>query len=174
MGTEPEDKSALGEWEKKIQRAFEALEASDYYKVLSVPHDAGMETIRRAYYTRAQQLHPDRVRHFGEPVRSQAVAIFKRVAEAYQTLSDPELRRAYDQALEEGRKRLIVSDRLVLKPKTEFDFLTTEAGKNYYVAAKEAVAKGNGSAAKLNIRLAIQYEGEKKELLDLKAKIDKM
>jgi curved DNA-binding protein CbpA len=159
------------EWAGKINRAYEALEGSDYYTILSIPKDADAETIRKAYYARAKQLHPDKVRSLPEPTRSQAVAIFKRVAEGYQTLSDPQLRKAYDEALGEGKKRLVVSDRLTLKPKTEYDFLSTEAGKKYYMAAKEALEAGNMSQAKLSLKLAIQYEGEKKELLALLQKI---
>jgi curved DNA-binding protein CbpA len=159
------------EWAKKIERAYEALEGSDYYTVLSIPRDADAETIRKAYYTRAKQLHPDKVRSMPEPTRSQAVAIFKRVAAGYQTLSEPQLRKVYDEALKDGKKRLIVSDRLTLKPKTEYDFLSTEPGKKYYIAAKEALEAGNMSQAKLSLKLAIQYEGEKKELVDLLQKI---
>lgn len=164
----------LNEWGKKIQRAYQALDSSDYYTILSIPRDADSGTIRKSYYLRARQLHPDRVRKFHEPVRSQAIAIYKRVAEAYQTLTDPEMRRAYDEALGEGKTRLIVSDRLSLKPKTQYDFLSTEAGKKYYIAAKEAFEAGNASHAKLNVRLAIQYEGEKKELVELRKEIENM
>jgi DnaJ-class molecular chaperone len=166
--------SEWNEWADKIKRAHEALEGSDYYKILSVPSDADEDTIRKAYYTRARQLHPDRVRSFPEPTRSQAIAIFKRVAEAYQTLTDPELRKAYDAIIAEGKKRLIVSDRLALKPKGELDFLTTDAGRQYYKAARDALKSGNASVARLSIRLAIQYEGKKKELLELETKISRM
>jgi curved DNA-binding protein CbpA len=159
--------SDWNEWVKKIKRAYEALDDADYYAILSIPRDADGDAIRKAYYLRARQLHPDKVRNLPEPARSQAVAIFKRVAEGYRTLTDPEQKRAYDEALRKGKKRLLVSDRLTLKPKTEYDFLSTEAGKKYYIAAKKALESGNVANAKLNIRLAIQYEGEKKELLAL-------
>jgi hypothetical protein len=33
--------------------------AKDYYSVLGVDRDAGQEEIRRAYYAKARQLHPD-------------------------------------------------------------------------------------------------------------------
>lgn len=159
-------------WARKVGQAFEALDQTDYYAVLSVPRDADPEAIRKAYYTRARQLHPDKARHLPEPLRSQAVAIFKRVAEAYQTLTDPQMRSIYDSALKEGKKRLIVSDKLSLKPRTEYDFLSTDAGKKFYMAAREALEGGNISHARLNIRLAIQYEGQKEELLELQERIE--
>ncbi len=159
------------EWARKIDCAYGLLDSTDYYTILSVSRDADVETIRKAYYLRARQLHPDRVRNFPEPTRSRAVSIFKRVAEAYRILSDPAMRKVYDEMLREGEKRIVFSDRMTLKPKTEFDFLTTEAGKRYYQAAREALEAGNRSRAELNLRLAIQYEGEKKELLELLRKV---
>jgi|YelNatPaOPRAMG01_1025707.scaffolds.fasta_scaffold36158_2 curved DNA-binding protein CbpA len=157
---------------KKIERAYKVLDESDYYRILSVPRDADLETIRKAYYARARILHPDKVRNFPEPVKSQAIQIFKRVAEGYRILSDPKLRKAYDEGLAEGKKRLVVMDRLTLKPKTEFDSLTTEAGKNYYKSAKEYFESGKLSQAKLSLKLAIQYEGENPLLTQLLAKIE--
>ena len=160
-------------WAKKITAAYEALEKVDYYTLLNVPKGADIETIRKAYYMRAQQLHPDRVKDMAEPFKSQAIAIFKRVVEAYQTLMDPQLRKIYNEAQKKGGdKRLIISDRLSLKPKGELDFLTTDNGKQYWKAAREALKRGNVPIAKLNLKLVIQYEGMKNEVRKLAREID--
>lgn len=160
------------EWAARIERAFEALENADYYAVLGVERSADGESIRQAYYNRARQLHPDRLIGAPEPGRSQASIIYKRVSEAYQTLSDPGLRQLYDRSLADGQKRLTVTSRLSMKPKEDGWFLSTEGGRKHYFAAKEALGSGNIPMAKLNVQIAIQHEGELEELVKLAKLID--
>jgi len=62
----------------------------DYYEVLGVARGAGDADIKRAFRKLAQQWHPDVNK---EP---EADARFKEVNEAYQVLSDPQRRQAYD------------------------------------------------------------------------------
>jgi curved DNA-binding protein CbpA len=160
------------QWLARIQRAFEALEKADYYAVLGVKPDAGGQDIRQAYYTRARQLHPDRLIGAPEPGKTQASTIYKRVSEAYQTLSDPRLRELYDETLQKGETRLTISSRLTLKPRQEDWFLRTEGGRKHYRAAREALEAGNVPMAKLNAQIAIQHEGELEQLVQLMKEID--
>jgi curved DNA-binding protein CbpA len=102
-----------------------------------------------------------------EPGRSQAQAIFKRVSEAYQTLSDEKLRAHYDGELEQGETRLSVMNRLTLKPREDGWFLKTEGGRKHYSAAKEALDAGNKPMARLNVEIALRHEGELPELVEL-------
>jgi molecular chaperone DnaJ len=64
----------------------------DYYEVLGVTRDASPEEIKQAYRRKAKQLHPDK----NPDDREKAEQEFKRVAEAYEVLSDPENRAQYD------------------------------------------------------------------------------
>ena len=61
-----------------------------YYSCLGVLPNASSEEIKSCYKQLAKRLHPDINRD------SNAKALFQRINEAYQTLSDPDLRGAYD------------------------------------------------------------------------------
>ena len=65
---------------------------SDYYDVLGVAKDAGEAEIKKAYRQKAKELHPDR----NPDNRKKAEEEFKRIAEAYEVLSDPQKRAQYD------------------------------------------------------------------------------
>jgi molecular chaperone DnaJ len=62
----------------------------DYYDILGVGRDATEEDIKKAYRRLARQYHPDMNKEPGAEER------FKEINEAYQVLSDPEKRAAYD------------------------------------------------------------------------------
>jgi curved DNA-binding protein len=66
------------------------MKYADYYAALGVERGASADEIKKAYRRLAQKYHPDVSREPG------AEAKFKEVAEAYQTLKDPEKRAAYD------------------------------------------------------------------------------
>ena len=67
------------------------MKYTDYYQVLGLARDASAEDIKKAYRKLARKYHPDVSKEAGAEEK------FKQIAEAYQTLKDPEKRAAYDQ-----------------------------------------------------------------------------
>ena len=67
---------------------------SDYYDILGVSKGASAEELKKAYRKQALEWHPDR--HQGAD-KEAAEKRFKEINEAYQILSDPQKKSAYDQ-----------------------------------------------------------------------------
>jgi DnaJ-class molecular chaperone len=68
-------------------------EKRDYYKVLEISKSASTREIKKAYRKLAVKYHPDK----NPQNKEEAEEKFKEVAEAYEVLSDEELRKKYDE-----------------------------------------------------------------------------
>jgi curved DNA-binding protein len=66
------------------------MASRDFYAALGVPRTASQEEIQRAYRALARQYHPDVNKDPSAEER------FKEVSEAYDVLSDPDMRQRYD------------------------------------------------------------------------------
>ncbi len=64
----------------------------DYYEILGLNKSASAAEIKKAYRKKAIEYHPDK-----NPGDSKAEEMFKKAAEAYEVLSDPDKRARYDQ-----------------------------------------------------------------------------
>ena len=68
--------------------------SDDFYEILGVERAASQDEIRRSFRKLAMEHHPDRVTD--EAGKASAETQFKRIAAAYEVLSDPEKRAKYD------------------------------------------------------------------------------
>jgi curved DNA-binding protein CbpA len=71
-----------------------------HYEVLRVDEAASFDEIKAAWHAIAKKTHPDR-----NPGNEKALRVFKRCSEAWDVLSDPELRKAYDATLHPDSKK---------------------------------------------------------------------
>ncbi|MBO4630331.1 MAG: DnaJ domain-containing protein [Lentisphaeria bacterium] len=66
----------------------------NHYERLGISREADFSVLKKAYYRRARECHPDRFGNAPEKAEE-----FKLLVEAFATLSDPEKRRQYDAVL---------------------------------------------------------------------------
>lgn len=80
---------------RNAQLELKKASRKDYYKILGVEKDANDNEIKKAYRKAAVATHPDK-----NPDDPEAEKRFKDVAEAYETLSDPEKKERYDSGVD--------------------------------------------------------------------------
>ncbi len=78
--------------------------ATDHFSVLGVSWQDPPETIRRAYFTLARELHPDRFIEDSAEVQASAAEIFDRARAAWEVLGDENKRAAYIAKVIRGEK----------------------------------------------------------------------
>jgi DnaJ-class molecular chaperone len=78
--------------------------ARDHYATLGVAGNATPESIKAAYRKKATQFHPDK------NSSPDAASRFREVQEAYEVVSHPERRKAYD----DYRQRSLIDDPLAV------------------------------------------------------------
>ncbi len=131
----------------------------DFYIVLGLPREATLADVKRAYRRLARRYHPDI-----NPGDDTAAAIFRRVAEAYEILSDQGRRRQYD----------LMAQGFSPAPQAEgssiefegFDFTTMAEGREAGTFSElfadmfqpPAQPEGPRAGAELHVELPIAFE----------------
>ncbi|OAV87376.1 hypothetical protein PTTG_29454 [Puccinia triticina 1-1 BBBD Race 1] len=82
-----EDEEEISSRLRKAQKGLKISKQKDYYKVLGVPKNADERTLKKAYRKATLKAHPD---------KGGSQAKMTALNEAYEVLSNPELRARYD------------------------------------------------------------------------------
>jgi DnaJ-class molecular chaperone len=144
--------------EQFVERAYAAMDQTDYYRVLGMSSAASEAEIRDAYYKLAARLHPD-VHGEGadQAFRQRLTTVFSRVVEAYRVLSDPARRREYDRTLASGSMRMNPGAKVKAPPRAEVALRDAHARK-FYQLAQQAMETGDARGAVMNLRIALSTE----------------
>jgi len=77
----------------RAQVELKRSKTKDYYKILGVERSASASIIKKAFRKLALQYHPDKV---SESNKEESEKRFREIGEAYEVLSDPEMKARYD------------------------------------------------------------------------------
>lgn len=90
--------------QERIDDVFERLGSLTLYELLEVAQASDKKAIKRAYFERANEFHPDRFfrKSLGR-YKAKMEIVFARVSEAHDILCSPEKRAEYDAALRARR-----------------------------------------------------------------------
>lgn len=146
------------------EKAERELERLDYYTLLRVDRRASTGDIKAAFHRFALKFHPDR-HHLEDAQRqSRAHAIYRRGAEGYRVLTDPERRAQYDATLQKGVMRLVETEREMPKPKPGELVIKSLGARPFFQRALEAMKQQDWKTAKLNLSIACTHESDNPQL----------
>jgi curved DNA-binding protein CbpA len=157
------------------------LDRLDYYSLLGVRRSASLDDVKRAFRAFARRYHPDRFVQDAPEKIARATQIYQRGGEAFQVLSDPVLRAAYDRAREQGQLRMSSeeqqkahTDARAPKPEKRPSIRSPQARAFYDNAAMAARARDwRGAWKALQSAAQIEPDSEriKKRLEQVEAKL---
>jgi DnaJ homolog subfamily C member 3 len=91
----PSHSHTINEKLHSAQLSLKKSKQKDYYKVLSVSRDASDRDIKTSYRKLTKEFHPDKAHSHGLS-KEEAEKKMASINEAYEVLSDPELKQRYD------------------------------------------------------------------------------
>jgi curved DNA-binding protein CbpA len=136
------------------------LEQLDYYTLLQIESGVSADQVRQAFHRFAAKYHPDRFLGGGaeQAKVERAAQIYRRGAEAYKVLTDPQTRKLYDHGLARGQLRFdanaeppppaAVAGQWPIKVKNP-------VARPFATKAEQAFKAGDFGAAKVNLKLAL-------------------
>jgi curved DNA-binding protein CbpA len=178
------------------------LDKVSHYELLGVQPGAGADALRRAYQGFAASFHPDAHVHRTPDERASVNTIFKRGTEAYRVLSDPTLRARYEekrtgQSMAPSRAAPLPpgntpsaassgpsgagpsSTREGPKPGAKSnitgrleDFVRQPRARPYAQQAEQLAKKGDHGKAKLQLKLAMNFDPDNDALVAYLKELD--
>jgi|WetSurSiteA1Bulk_404760.scaffolds.fasta_scaffold00488_10 curved DNA-binding protein CbpA len=164
---------------KEIEDIYAKHEKNDltYYEVLNISNFADMQEIKKAYYKRAREFHPDRHYHLTFNIKEKLNTLAAHLNEAYDILMNPRQKAEYDQRLLSKETTAVSNKELAHQEfergKIEFwngNLTTAEilfqkslyfdnsSGKYFYFYAKTLLKIGNLHEAEKAIKEAIRID----------------
>ena len=143
-----------------VETLHEGLDKSPYHEILGVGLDASGDQLRTAFHERARAFHPDQFFGVADPgFKSKVYAVYKRMTEAYRIMSDPDLRKRYEEQRKKGAVRYDATQEVAApkRPQGEPEF-TVAGAKKYYQLAKDAERRGDKNGVRMNLKFAAQME----------------
>lgn len=82
---------------EEIEGLLRQLGELDHFTALGLEEDASAAQVKKAYFKAAKKYHPDALGRLGlDDLKEAAAQVFGRIAEAFEVLSDPQKRKAYE------------------------------------------------------------------------------
>lgn len=136
------------------------LDQLDYYTLLRIQPDASADAVRQAFHDFALRYHPDRFAGAPEEKRERAAQIYRRGAEGYRVLMNPNARRQYDAGLSAGQLRMQPEQQRLSERPSPSGRLTIKSprARPFATKALQAFKKGDYKTARLNLKMALQHE----------------
>lgn len=131
----------------------------DYYQILKVDRTAPLPEVKKAFFRESQAYHPDRF--YGasdEELKNAVMTVYKRVAEAYAVVKDPELRAKYDQQLANGNRRLDRREASAPAGVQADPKAKNPQAQKYLQLGLMALRKGDLNGAEMNLKFALNFE----------------
>ena len=155
----------------EVETIATIVEEMDYYRMLRLKPGAPLPEVERAFAEQSQRYHPDRFYGVRDPKLLRTVTtVFKKIAEAYQVLKDPELKRMYDKKLgvklgsptSSGSMASVRVDKASLekeRDQSEVDgAVSDQRARKYYELALIARTNEDWNGVVMNIQFAMNYE----------------
>jgi len=145
----------------------DSLDGLDYYTLLGAAEDATTREIKGAFKRFARKYHPDVYVDAPTEKKDRAAQIYRRGSEAFQVLTDPKCREAYDKVLNAGKALRLTPEEMdrALAPEPEAapqkkrgHPVTTSAARACFDKAVEASKAQDWRAAWKALRAALELE----------------
>lgn len=123
-----------------MERKLETAATDDFFTLLGVSRTAAREHIQAAYFAAARTFHPDRLPPELSDLKPAVSRAFARINDAYQTLSDSDKRKAYEDSLTRGVPEVDEQEQVARAMTAANDFQKAEVYlKRNDLAAAEAL-----------------------------------
>jgi curved DNA-binding protein CbpA len=145
---EPEATIPIEEYLKRVE------EAQTYYDILGVDARAEIPELKRAYFSLAKVFHPDRYHAQGGETLRRIQNAFTELAQAHETLKNPETREVYDYRM---RKELEDREKREAAGNTGSHSLRMDQAAEHFDRGLGLLMNGDAEAAVPHLTRAVHY-----------------